>query len=506
MIGVYRPGSLFADALAPLQLGAPQRAHRPRVDRRRGPAPARAHRRRATSPAASSRTSTGCWRREPAAAPTGLLVVDDDVRLPRAFLDRFVAVCEAFGLDLAQPAQTLRSHSAWKVTRQAARIARARDALRRDRARSPRSAGAQPPSCSRSPSFATAGGSTSTGRRSRASAAGGSASSTRSPSATSPGSSPRPIRARTRSAEAARFLADRPYLPSVRSRRGARRPPAGRGAEHAPPVRLPRHGHRVAPSATGRRLIARSPSAASTLKLLALAGRGPFFDEVVARGVAAECLDLRRRTDPRGLRRALAVAATFGPDAVVTRGVSGQLVGEAIARRADAGRAHVYNEHTPLTPSGRLVPPRPHQRALTRLSRGRSTRSSRSPSGRCRRSRRSAIRAGASRSCRTASSRATSRASSPRTSWRATASRPSACPACGRRSGSTCSSRRVGAARARAPGIRGYVAGEGPERARLEPLAAANGVTLLGARARRARAGRRRRRGLPAERGGGDAA
>ena len=46
-----------------------------------------------------------------------VLVVDDDVRLPRAFLDRFVAVCEAFGLDLAQPAQTLRSHSAWKVTR-----------------------------------------------------------------------------------------------------------------------------------------------------------------------------------------------------------------------------------------------------------------------------------------------------------------------------------------------------------------------------------------------------
>jgi len=46
-----------------------------------------------------------------------VLVVDDDVRLPRAFLDRLVAVCEAFALDLAQPAQTLRSHSAWKVTR-----------------------------------------------------------------------------------------------------------------------------------------------------------------------------------------------------------------------------------------------------------------------------------------------------------------------------------------------------------------------------------------------------
>ena len=45
------------------------------------------------------------------------LVVDDDVALPPRFLDRFLAVCEAFGLQLAQPAQTLRSHSAWKVGR-----------------------------------------------------------------------------------------------------------------------------------------------------------------------------------------------------------------------------------------------------------------------------------------------------------------------------------------------------------------------------------------------------
>ena len=55
-----------------------------------------------------------------AAAPTDfdwLLVVDDDVRLPPRFLDRFVAVCERFELDLAQPAQSQRSHSAWRVTR-----------------------------------------------------------------------------------------------------------------------------------------------------------------------------------------------------------------------------------------------------------------------------------------------------------------------------------------------------------------------------------------------------
>jgi hypothetical protein len=52
-----------------------------------------------------------------AGAADWILVVDDDVRLPRGFLDGFLGVCEAFGLDLAQPAQTLRSHSAWKVTR-----------------------------------------------------------------------------------------------------------------------------------------------------------------------------------------------------------------------------------------------------------------------------------------------------------------------------------------------------------------------------------------------------
>jgi hypothetical protein len=46
-----------------------------------------------------------------------LLVVDDDILLPPRFLDRFLALCERFRLDLAQPAQTLRSHSAWRVTR-----------------------------------------------------------------------------------------------------------------------------------------------------------------------------------------------------------------------------------------------------------------------------------------------------------------------------------------------------------------------------------------------------
>jgi hypothetical protein len=46
-----------------------------------------------------------------------LLVFDDDVELPRHFLDRFIALAEHFELALAQPAQTLMSHAAWRVTR-----------------------------------------------------------------------------------------------------------------------------------------------------------------------------------------------------------------------------------------------------------------------------------------------------------------------------------------------------------------------------------------------------
>jgi GT2 family glycosyltransferase len=46
-----------------------------------------------------------------------LLVLDDDVELPRGFLDRFLFLCERFSLMLAQPAHRLQSHAAWPVTR-----------------------------------------------------------------------------------------------------------------------------------------------------------------------------------------------------------------------------------------------------------------------------------------------------------------------------------------------------------------------------------------------------
>jgi len=53
----------------------------------------------------------------PVAGHDWLLVLDDDVRLPHGFLDRFVFLCERFSLALAQPAHRLSSHAAWPQTR-----------------------------------------------------------------------------------------------------------------------------------------------------------------------------------------------------------------------------------------------------------------------------------------------------------------------------------------------------------------------------------------------------
>jgi glycosyltransferase involved in cell wall biosynthesis len=100
------------------------------------------------------------------------------------------------------------------------------------------------------------------------------------------------------------------------------------------------------------------------VRLLCLNNEGPLLDEVRAAGVPVRCLRLGGRSDLRGLSRALG-EAKGRPGAVVTRAVSPQIVGQAVARRA--GAAHVLNEHTPLTPEGELLPVRPHQRALTRL-------------------------------------------------------------------------------------------------------------------------------------------
>ena len=131
VLGVYRPGSLLADALPALRsahhgvecvLGSTEAL----------PAPPLADLTAATGLAGGKfENLNALLAKAPRRRPDWTLVVDDDVVLPDGFLDRFLGICEAFALDLAQPAQTLRSHSAWNPA--PARGARADHALRRDR-------------------------------------------------------------------------------------------------------------------------------------------------------------------------------------------------------------------------------------------------------------------------------------------------------------------------------------------------------------------------------------
>jgi glycosyltransferase involved in cell wall biosynthesis len=97
------------------------------------------------------------------------------------------------------------------------------------------------------------------------------------------------------------------------------------------------------------------------VRLVCLYDEGPLFAEVRAAGVPAKCLG---PSGPAAAGRALREAGGR-PNAVITRTVSPQLVGQAIARRV--GARHVFNEHTPLTADGELIAMRPRQKLLTRL-------------------------------------------------------------------------------------------------------------------------------------------
>jgi hypothetical protein len=46
-----------------------------------------------------------------------ILLLDDDIRLSRHFLDRLVCAAESFGLAMAQPALSRASHGAWEINR-----------------------------------------------------------------------------------------------------------------------------------------------------------------------------------------------------------------------------------------------------------------------------------------------------------------------------------------------------------------------------------------------------
>jgi GT2 family glycosyltransferase len=101
VLGVERPGSLMDAARARLL------ESRHEVDVVTAPAGARG----------KFENLNALLAEHPAGGYDWLLVVDDDVALPRGFLDAFLCAAERAGLRLAQPAHRLHSHAAWAVTR-----------------------------------------------------------------------------------------------------------------------------------------------------------------------------------------------------------------------------------------------------------------------------------------------------------------------------------------------------------------------------------------------------
>ncbi len=124
----------------------------------------------------------------------------------------------------------------------------------------------------------------------------------------------------------------------------------------------------VAQNASGRSWPRRYAAGSFDVGVLTLDGRGVHFEELRAQGIPVACGELRHRADPAGLCRILRLA---GPaSAVVSRGVSGHIVGHVLALWRGAG--HVITEHLGPDPLS-LRPYRVHQRLLLAPIRPRAT-------------------------------------------------------------------------------------------------------------------------------------
>jgi glycosyltransferase involved in cell wall biosynthesis len=95
------------------------------------------------------------------------------------------------------------------------------------------------------------------------------------------------------------------------------------------------------------------------VQVLTLKGEGPFFHELRQRGVHVTCARMSRRTDMNGLRRALGVVRN-GTDLLVSQNVNAQAVGLFLAQRARV--PHVTIDQTPPG-----IPMRSYQQLLVRL-------------------------------------------------------------------------------------------------------------------------------------------
>jgi glycosyltransferase involved in cell wall biosynthesis len=96
-----------------------------------------------------------------------------------------------------------------------------------------------------------------------------------------------------------------------------------------------------------------------TVELITLEGKGRFYDEIQQRGVHASCAGLRNRYDIQGVARIVRSLAQR-PALVVSQETNAHVIGQAVARRFDAG--HIAIDHTPPGLARAA-----HRRLLTRL-------------------------------------------------------------------------------------------------------------------------------------------
>jgi glycosyltransferase involved in cell wall biosynthesis len=78
--------------------------------------------------------------------------------------------------------------------------------------------------------------------------------------------------------------------------------------------------------------------------ILALDGGGPFASPIAAAGIPLEILGMRHQADLLPVWRS-PIVRRFPADVVISRGVSGLYIGQALAERR--GAAHVFNDHRP---------------------------------------------------------------------------------------------------------------------------------------------------------------
>jgi glycosyltransferase involved in cell wall biosynthesis len=107
-------------------------------------------------------------------------------------------------------------------------------------------------------------------------------------------------------------------------------------------------------------LVRALPARGVEASVVALNGRGRFFEELQSAGVDARFADVRSRYDAPGILRAYSMVKAGRPDVVVSQSVDAHVIGHLAARTASVPHIAIEHQQPELRPAA-------HRRALVRL-------------------------------------------------------------------------------------------------------------------------------------------